>query len=306
MQLILHIAMIIFMWKYFEQVWGSTEILRFTLFTSFFAGIVTLLCNFVVYQMTSNMMAWLLPVSGADALLIGFLVGVKQLMPDAVFKLLCMFDVHARHFAMIFILLHILMAILLGLQALLYLPLSVSGWIGSWLYLRFLMVREATELRGDPSPEMEFVTFFPAVCRGFLAPCLNGIFHVFEKLHCCTSFSRQLEAIPPSGPDVSSAGGWGSTPALSGRRLGGSSESPAAERNLQLGNELVNARLQQQKKGGTVVSGSLADTNLNPATSSNSSSSSSSRSDNRRLPPGSAIPMLGDDSDDEEHGNKKM
>lgn len=46
-----------------------------------------------------------------------------------------------------------------------YLPTIIFGTYMSWIYLRYLQRKPETNLRGDPSDEFSFSTFFPEVLR---------------------------------------------------------------------------------------------------------------------------------------------
>jgi hypothetical protein len=53
----------------------------------------------------------------------------------------------------------------LTIEATTYLPTIVSGAYISWIYLRYWQMKPETKLRGDPSEEFAFSTFFPEFLR---------------------------------------------------------------------------------------------------------------------------------------------
>eukprot|EP00246_Nothoceros_aenigmaticus_P016659 TRINITY_DN7740_c0_g1_i2.p1 TRINITY_DN7740_c0_g1~~TRINITY_DN7740_c0_g1_i2.p1 ORF type:complete len:166 (-),score=24.22 TRINITY_DN7740_c0_g1_i2:103-600(-) len=61
-----------------------------------------------------------------------------------------------------------------------FLPFVLFGTYGAWLYLRYSQRKPETNLRGDPSEEFAFSTFFPE----FLSPAVNIVAAVFEKIFC--------------------------------------------------------------------------------------------------------------------------
>jgi hypothetical protein len=53
----------------------------------------------------------------------------------------------------------------LTIEATTYLPTIVSGAYISWIYLRYWQMKPETNLRGDPSEDFAFSTFFPEFLR---------------------------------------------------------------------------------------------------------------------------------------------
>ncbi|GFY84554.1 rhomboid protein-like protein [Actinidia rufa] len=61
-----------------------------------------------------------------------------------------------------------------------YLPTLIFGTYMSWIYLRYLQKKPETKLRGDPSDEFAFSTFFPE----FLRPVIDPIASIFGRMLC--------------------------------------------------------------------------------------------------------------------------
>ena len=51
-----------------------------------------------------------------------------------------------------------------------YLPVLLFGIYMSWIYLRYFQKRLETGLKGDPSEEFSFSSFFPEFVRQFIFP----------------------------------------------------------------------------------------------------------------------------------------
>lgn len=64
----------------------------------------------------------------------------------------------------LFVLVCIVLSLLAG-DAIQLLPFILFGTYGSWLYLRYFQTRSESNLRGDPSDEFGFDTFFPEAVR---------------------------------------------------------------------------------------------------------------------------------------------
>lgn len=51
-----------------------------------------------------------------------------------------------------------------------------------WLYLRFFMVRELSELQGDQSTNFSFVSFFPVAMAEHMKPYVNKLYDESVRL----------------------------------------------------------------------------------------------------------------------------
>lgn len=64
-----------------------------------------------------------------------------------------------------------------------YLPTLIFGTYMGWLYLRYLQRRPETKLRGDPSDDFAFSTFFPELLRWKnISPFFNYTFEFACKV----------------------------------------------------------------------------------------------------------------------------
>jgi len=83
-----------------------------------------------------------------------------------------------------------------------YLPVLLFGIYMSWIYLRYFQKRLETGLKGDPSEEFSFSSFFPE----FLRPILDPIASIFHRLLCGRSEradarGQTLDTSPLPGSD---------------------------------------------------------------------------------------------------------
>lgn len=140
-----------------------------------------------------------MPISGFQGVLSGFLVGIKQIIPDQELSLL---KIKAKVWTLILfevsfssniisywskvqtltsskmLLISILLQWLPSLAVLLsvvvsffttdsasHLPTLIFGTYIGWIYLRYWQRKTETKLKGDPSDEFAFSTFFPDFLR---------------------------------------------------------------------------------------------------------------------------------------------
>lgn len=135
------------------------------------------------------------PIQGLLALEAGFLVALKQLVPEHTVSLLKgSIRVRVKHFPALFTLANIISGPLLGTDTAFW--LSLFGFLTSWIYLRFLRISEAGEgssgtvlVKGDASDTFAFVAFFPDVLHPYMSPVVDGIFNTLVQLRLCTAFS---------------------------------------------------------------------------------------------------------------------
>ena len=78
--------------------------------------------------------------------------------------------------------------------------LSLTGFLTSWIHLRFFRVSEITTsatggegvtMKGDASDTFAFVAFFPDAMHPVLAPICDGTYSMLIQLKLCTPFSNE-------------------------------------------------------------------------------------------------------------------
>ncbi|XP_077252930.1 rhomboid protein-like protein [Tasmannia lanceolata] len=165
--------------KLLEPIWGSREFLKFI----FLVNLLTSLCIFVtaivLYYITRQESFLYTPLSGFYGVLSGFLVGIKQIIPDQELSVFFVFKIKAKWMPSLVVLVSIAISFFTAESAS-YLPTLIFGTYMSWIYLRYLQRNPETNLKGDPSDEFAFSSFFPEFCR----PVLDPIASLFDRMFC--------------------------------------------------------------------------------------------------------------------------
>ncbi|CAL5322357.1 unnamed protein product [Camellia sinensis] len=148
---------LLFIGKLLEPIWGSREFLKFIFVVNFLTSLCVFVTAISLYYITMQENYLYMRLSGFHGVLSGFLVGIKQIIPDQELSLL---RIKAKSTT--------------------YLPTLIFGTYLSWIYLRYLQKKPETKLRGDPSDEFAFSTFFPE----FLRPVIDPIASIFDRMLC--------------------------------------------------------------------------------------------------------------------------
>ncbi|MCO5570687.1 hypothetical protein L7F22_024414 [Adiantum nelumboides] len=174
--LIVSVLGILFGGKVLEPIWGSREFFKFVVLVNFWTLVSTFLLSITLYFATRQENYLYKPLSGFHGVLAGFLVSVKQLMPDQEVTIL---KLRAKWVPSIFVLFTTLLGAL-AVDAMSFLPFVIFGTYSSWLYLRFYQRHTDSNYKGDLSGEFSFATFFPEILR----PIVNPICLICEKFFC--------------------------------------------------------------------------------------------------------------------------
>jgi hypothetical protein len=139
------------------------------------------------------------PLNGLVALEAGFLVSLKQLVPEHTVSLFKgVIRIRIKHFPAGFVLANMISGPLLGTDTAFW--LSMLGFLTSWIYLRFFRISEISSaasggdvsvMRGDASDTFAFVAFFPEIVHPVLAPLCDTIYDALVQLRLCTPFSAE-------------------------------------------------------------------------------------------------------------------
>ncbi|RZC70349.1 hypothetical protein C5167_033643 [Papaver somniferum] len=167
---------LLFIGRLLEPVWGSKEFLKFIFVVNFLTSVCVFVTAIAMYYITTQENYLYTPLSGFHGVLAGFLVGIKQMFPDQEISPL---KIKAKWIASLFLLPCIAVSFIVPESAP-YLPTILFGTYTSWIYLRYLQKKPETNLRGDPSDEFSFSTFFPE----FLRPVIDPIASIFGRLLC--------------------------------------------------------------------------------------------------------------------------
>ncbi|XP_031271694.1 rhomboid-like protein 19 [Pistacia vera] len=167
---------LLFMGKLLEPVWGSKEFLKFIFIVNFLTSVCVFITAIALYYITREESYLYMPVSGFHGILAGFLVGIKQIIPDQELSLL---KIKAKWLPSLMLLLSIVISFLTAESAA-YLPTLIFGTYIGWIYLRYMQGKPETKLRGDPSDDFAFSSFFPE----FLRPVIDPIASIFHRMLC--------------------------------------------------------------------------------------------------------------------------
>ncbi|XP_072982498.1 rhomboid-like protein 19 [Typha latifolia] len=170
---------LLFFGKLLEPLWGSKEFLKFIFFVNFLTSISVFATAISLYYITRRESYLYTPLSGFHGVLSGFLVGIKQIIPDQDFRLFFLLKIRAKWLPSLVILFSVAISFFVT-ESMPYLPTILFGIYMSWIYLRYFQSKPETSLKGDPSDEFSFSSFFPE----FLRPILDPIASVFDRLLC--------------------------------------------------------------------------------------------------------------------------
>lgn len=164
------------MGKLLEPVWGSKEFLKFIFIVNFLTSVCVFITTIALYYIMRQENYLYLPISGFQGVLSGFLVGMKQIIPDQELSLL---RIKAKWLPSIAVLLATAVSLFTP-DSTAYLPTIIFGTYMSWIYLRYLQRKPEAKLRGDPNDDFAFSTFFPE----FLRPVIDPIASIFHRMLC--------------------------------------------------------------------------------------------------------------------------
>ncbi|XP_052200290.1 rhomboid-like protein 19 [Diospyros lotus] len=167
---------LLFIGKLLEPIWGSREFLKFIFIVNFLTSLCVFVTVISLYYTTRQESYLYMPLSGFHGILAGFLVGIKQIIPDQELSIL---RLKAKWLPSLTLLVSAIISVSLG-DSSTYLPTLIFGTYMSWIYLRYLQRKPETKLKGDPSDEFAFSTFFPE----FLRPVIDPVASIFHRMLC--------------------------------------------------------------------------------------------------------------------------
>nr|GME00894.1 rhomboid-like protein 19 [Ipomoea batatas] len=167
---------LLFIGKMLQPIWGAKEFLMFIFIVNFLTAVCVFITAISFYYVTREESYLYLPISGFQGVLYGLLVGVKQIMPDQELPFL---KLRAKWLPTLALLVSIAISFF-TVDSVSYLPTLVFGTYIGWVYLRYWQRKPETKLKGDPSDEFAFSTFFPE----FLRPVIDPIAAIFDRMLC--------------------------------------------------------------------------------------------------------------------------
>ncbi|KAG4998037.1 hypothetical protein AAZX31_10G200800 [Glycine max] len=191
---------LLFIGKLLEPVWGPREFLKFIFIVNFLTSLCIFITAIALYCITGQESYLYMPFSGFHGVIFGFLVGIKQIVPDQELPFL---KIKVKWLPSIALLCSIATSFW-SLEAASYLPTVIYGTYMSWIYLRYWQRKPETKLKGDPSEDFAFSTFFPE----FLRPVIDPIASIFHRMLCgrldasndAQGYTLRGEPLPGSDP----------------------------------------------------------------------------------------------------------
>ncbi|KAF9919447.1 hypothetical protein FBU30_011022 [Linnemannia zychae] len=170
--------------KYLERAWGSREFFKFLAVTSVGTMLAIYFTCLLEYAVRGNEeLLYGVQAYGLTAVMAGFLVGFKQLVPEHLVTLWGAFSVRVK-------------SLLIGSQK--HLLMTIYGMFISWVYSRFFKVQDG--VRGDRSETFAFASFFPEAAQPLVKMVSNLVFGILVRLHICSplgfgaTFQNDLES----------------------------------------------------------------------------------------------------------------
>ncbi|KAL6841857.1 hypothetical protein ACP4OV_028369 [Aristida adscensionis] len=164
--------------KLLEPLWGSKELSKFIFVVNFSTSACVFVTAIALYYITQQESYLYTPLSGFYGVLSGLLVGIKQLLPDQELNLFVI-KIKGKWIPSLVAIISVVVSFFVK-ELVSYLPVLLFGIYMSWIYLRYFQKRLETGLKGDPSEEFSFSSFFPE----FLRPILDPVASIFHKLLC--------------------------------------------------------------------------------------------------------------------------
>ncbi|KAL5680387.1 hypothetical protein ACJX0J_006772, partial [Zea mays] len=175
---IMSIVGLLLLGKVLEPLWGAKELLKFIFIVNLSTSACVFVTTIVLYYITQEETYLYTPVSGFYGVLSGLLVGIKQILPDQELNLFVL-KISAKWIPSIVAFTSVVVSFFVK-ESISYLPIILFGIYMSWIYLRYFQRSLEVGLKGDPSDEFSFSSFFPV----FLRPVLDPIASIFHKLFC--------------------------------------------------------------------------------------------------------------------------
>lgn len=192
--------------KYVEKFWGYKEVIKFVLILGSFTNLITVLITIICNLMRGDVEGMDKPLGGGISYYFGFLVVLKQLIPEhniVLFQGLINFRV--KHLP--FILLNVVSVWSLLISRSLYPAIpSIGSFIISYNYLRFYQTfltdpllpitmanggsdSSGSLITGDASDTFQLVEFFPRILKPYLTVLFDACYDLGCMLGIITPFN---------------------------------------------------------------------------------------------------------------------
>jgi hypothetical protein len=213
-QIFFTLPIAVYLTHFLDPIQGQRGTIQIIIATIIGSGTLTFLTLVIVYYVIAvagagsatvdKMVVSLLytPVCGFQGAISGMLVAVKQAIPESEVKLFNRMKFKVKLLPFAFVLVLSIIAFISG-QVLKYFPFALYGTYCAWFYLRFFHSMPDSGLKGDPSEQFSFASFFP----DRLQPAVSMIAaqcHLLFRVAAWTPQSNSVAAGADGGGSVES------------------------------------------------------------------------------------------------------
>lgn len=193
--------------SYVEKFWGFKEVVKFILVVGAITNLSTVLVTIVSNIFRGDIMGMDKPLGGGISYYFGFLVVLKQLIPEhnvVLFQGLVNFRVKHLPFLLL-LMVSVWSAVMRSLYP--FVP-SMFSFFVSYNYLRFVQTffeepilpvtnangdqTDSVVIRGDASDAFQLVEFFPSIIKPYLSVVINAIFNGFVFIGVVQPFNDEV------------------------------------------------------------------------------------------------------------------
>ncbi|KAG4300887.1 hypothetical protein PCK1_002964 [Pneumocystis canis] len=190
--LILLLGLLYYGGRYLEKSWGSRSLIKFILIITIIPNILTWAWYIMRYIIERKIFFLTKSIHGGYALYSGFLVALKQLIPEHTVTLFKgILRIRIKYIPILYVFVTFFIGLLLRNGS--FAMLAWLGFLISWIYLRFfkqntpnLFSHSTLGFRGDTSETFAFVYFFPKPMHSLINMISKKIHHFLIYFHIFT------------------------------------------------------------------------------------------------------------------------
>lgn len=210
MQIFFTLPLAVYLTHFLDPIQGQRGTIQILIATIIGSGTLTFLTLVIVYYVIAvagagsamdKMVVSLLytPVCGFQGAISGMLVAVKQAIPESEVKVFNRMRFKVKLLPFAFVLVLSIIAFISG-HVLKYIPFVLYGTYCAWFYLRYFHSMPDSGLRGDPSEQFDFASFFP----DRLQPAVGMIAFQCHKLFRVAAWTPQSNSVATGADDEGS------------------------------------------------------------------------------------------------------
>lgn len=185
--------------KYIENYWEWKQVVKFVFIVGSVTNLITVLVVIVTNIIREDVGSMEIPLGGGISYYFGFLVILKQLIPE---HKIVLFEglINFRIKLLPIILLGFVILWSLLLQTLYPALPSINSFFTSFIYLRFYQTVTVSSLLpngddsfmiGDASDTFQLVEFFPSIVKPILSPAFDAVYEASVLLGIITPFNDE-------------------------------------------------------------------------------------------------------------------